>query len=110
MMDFSLYFTIGWAIVLAILRARAGYFELKLAKYLRKNCPEKERDFGCARGSCFNEFKLVRALYTHHDIEDPDFIKRQNKARNAYTCGFVVLGAGLCVLLVFFMILLASKA
>lgn len=109
MMNLSLYFTIGWVIILAILRAKAGYLELKLAKYLWKNCPEKEREFGCVRGGCFNEFKLVRALYKHHDIEDPDFIKLQSKARNAYTCGFVVLGAGLCVLLVFFMVLLAIK-
>jgi nitrate reductase gamma subunit len=104
------YFFIMVMIIGAILRVTAGYLEWKFWKYIRKNYPEKEREFGCAKRGWRNEFALVRALYKDHGIEDAEFIRLKAKTRLAWTGMLLFIGAVVGVLILYSAALLTIRS
>ena len=97
---------VGLMIVVLILRARAGYFQWKLWKYIRANYPEKEAEFGCKKRGWLNEFALVRALWKEHGIDDLEFVRLRNSTKGAWAALLVlVVGAVLvmisCIVVLF---------
>jgi len=73
------YFFLVNMVVLAALGIRAAYFAHKMVFYLQTRYPERAKDFE------WYGYRLTKALYKKHDIEDPQFLRLQSKARNAQT-------------------------
>ncbi len=100
MAGLSLYFLIPFVLLLAILRVRAGQLERRIRSYIKKNHPEKAGEFGSPKGILFDEFKLVWSLYKEDHIEDPEFTRLKNKARNAETYTFLAFLLGGLIIIV----------
>ena len=109
MVEYSHYFLIPFILLLAILRGRAGHLEYKVRKYLQKNHPEKAGEFGCEKGGWFNEFKLVWSLYKKDIVEDQEFNRLKNKAKNALTCAFLTFLLGSLFIILMLITLIISK-
>ncbi len=105
----SPYLIIGLIIIGVILRARAGYVESKLWKYIRKNCPEKEREFGCVKRGLLNEFALISALRKEDDIKDAEFIRLKTQTRYAWMCMLVFMGVIVGILVLSSLVLVISR-
>ena len=88
-------------LIFIIVASCSGY---RLTFYIRKHHPEKAKNFGCPQGGWFNSFKFNRALYKQCDIEDPEFTRLKNRARNALKWMFM---AALPMLLIFFLLIVA---
>jgi VIT1/CCC1 family predicted Fe2+/Mn2+ transporter len=100
MAGLSLYFLVPFVLLLAILRVRAGHLEQKIRKYIKKNHPENVGEFSSPKGILFDEFKLVWSLYKKDHIEDPEFTRLKNKAKNAETYTFLAFLLGGLVIIV----------
>ena len=109
MVEYSHYFLIPFILLLAILRGRAGHLEYKVRKYLQKNHPEKAGEFGCKKGGWFNEFKLIWSLYKKDIVEDPEFTRLKNKAKNALTYAFLTFFLGTLFIILVLITLIISK-
>jgi hypothetical protein len=104
MQDIARYFFLINMAILFVLVMRTIYLQFKLIKYLRRNHPEKTKDFGCPLGGWINGFKFGNALYKKHDIEDPDFVCLKNKAKNAQTLAILSIFPSLLFLLLLLII------
>lgn len=109
MVEYTIYFLIPFILLLAILRGRAGHLEYKVRKYLQKNHPENAGEFGCEKGGWFNEFKLIWSFYKKDIVEDPEFTRLKNKAKNALTCVFLTFLLGSLFIIFMLIILIISK-
>ena len=94
MTGLSLYFLIPFVLLLAILRIRAGQLESRIRTYIKKNHPDKAGEFSSPKGILFDEFKLVWSLYKEDKIEDPEYMRLKNKAKNAETYTFLTFILG----------------
>lgn len=94
MTGLSLYFLVPFVLLLAILRIRAGQLESRIRSYLKKNYPDKAGELSSPKGILFDEFKLVWSLYKEDKIEDPEYTRLKNKARNAETYTFLAFLLG----------------
>ncbi|MHC4084211.1 MAG: hypothetical protein ACYSU3_06320 [Planctomycetota bacterium] len=100
MTGLSLYFLVPFVLLLAILRIRAGQLERRIRSYIKKNHPENLGEFSSPKGILFDEFKLVWSLYKEDHIEDPEFTRLKNKARNAETYTFLAFLLGGLIIIV----------
>ena len=73
------YFFLGNMIVLVTLGIRAAYFARKMLFYLQIHYPER------AKGLIWSPYKFLKAIYKKPDIDDPELLRLQMKARNADT-------------------------
>ncbi len=94
----SLYFLVPFILLLGVLRVRAGHLEHKIRKYLQKNHPGNVGEFSSPKGILFDEFKLVWSLYKKDHIEDPEFTRLKNKAKNAETYTFLAFLLGILII------------
>lgn len=94
MTGLSLYFLVPFVLLLAILRIRAGQLERRIRAYIQKKHPENLDEFSSPKGILFDEFKLVWSLYKEDHIEDPEFTRLKNKAKNAETYTFLTFILG----------------
>jgi len=100
MTGLSLYFLIPFVLLLAILRIRAGKLEYRIKTYIQNNHPDKAGEFSSPKGILFDEFKLVWSLYKEDRIEDPEFTRLKNKAKNAETYTFLAFVLGGLIIIV----------
>jgi hypothetical protein len=71
------YFFLANMVALVVFGIRAAYFAQEMVSYLQTHYPERAKEFE------WYGYRLIKALYRKHDIEDAEFARLQTKARYA---------------------------
>jgi hypothetical protein len=93
---------------ISILWIRSLRWGLKLMSYIQSKYPEKERIYGCRKGSFYDSLQFAIALYRKDDTNDPEFVQLRQKTKNATSWAliaplpFVLFFVGLLLLAVLF--------
>lgn len=94
------YIVACYFIILVIFGGRCAYKYYKFTRYCETHYPQKGSEF-----LSLGTITVVRALFKEHEIDDAEFVKLKNEAKNAY---IGVCAAFLCGILFIIVTMLLS--